>query len=58
MGCGSLDPAGAVVAAVYDRPALKRNEHHGLIAGSAPGFGAAEPEQLGEHGAVVIFVGG
>jgi hypothetical protein len=58
MGCGSLDLAGAVVAAAYDCPAVKRNEHHGLLAGGAPGFGVGEPAQLGEHGAVVVFVGG
>jgi len=42
MGRGSLDLASAVTAAAYDRAALNRKEHHGLVAGGATGFGAGE----------------
>jgi hypothetical protein len=58
MGRGSLDLSGAVVAAAYDRPAVKRQEHHGLVAGGTSGLGTGEVAQLREHGAVDIFVGG
>src|SRR5215831_7884725 len=58
MGRGPLDLASAVTPTAYDRPAAKRKEHHGLVAGGAPGFGAGETVQLREHGAVVIFVAG
>src|SRR5438046_5593589 len=58
MGRGSLDLASAVTATADDRPAVKRKERHGLVAGSASGFGVGEPAQLCEHGTVVIFVAG
>ena len=58
MGSGSLGLAGAVAATVYDRPAVTRQEHHGLVADGAARFGAGETGQLRKHGAVAIFVSG
>jgi hypothetical protein len=58
MGSGSLGLAGAVAATVYDRPAVTRQEHQGLVADGAARLGAGQTGQLREHGAVVIFVGG
>jgi len=46
------------VAAAYDRPAVKRKEHYGLVAGGTFGLGAGEVTQLREHGAGDMFVGG
>jgi hypothetical protein len=56
--CPCVGPAGAGAATVYDRPAVKRKEHHGLVAGGTSGFGVSEIGQFREHGAVVMFVGG
>jgi hypothetical protein len=58
MGRGSLDLAGAVIAAAYDRPAVKRKEQQGVIPRGCCGFGLGEIAQLYEHGGVVVFVGG
>jgi len=58
MGCGPLDLASAVAATTRDRPAVKRKEHHGLVAGGTSGLGTGEVAQLREHGAGDMFVGG
>ena len=58
MGGNSSGLAGAVAATAYDRPAVTRKEHHGLVAVGAARFGTGETGQFREHGAVVIFVGG
>ena len=59
MGRGPrVGPTGPVAATVYDRPSVKRKEHHDLVAGGTFGFGAGQIGQLREHRAVVIFVGG
>jgi hypothetical protein len=50
MGGGSLDRAGAVIAAAYDRPAVKRKEQQGLIPRRCSGFGPGQIAQLHEHG--------
>ena len=57
MGRGSLDLAGAVITAAYDRPSVKRKEHQGLIPRGCSGFGPGQIAQLHERGGVVVFVG-
>jgi len=58
MGRGSLGLVSTATLTVYDRPALKRKEHHGLGAVSAAGLCVGEGGQLREHGAIVVFVRG
>jgi hypothetical protein len=58
MGRGSLDLAGAVIAAAYDRPAVQRKEQQGVIPRRCSGFGPGQIAQLHEQGGVVVFVGG